>query len=83
MQVEKKDGSLEEFDRQKISRGVVAAGLDEEGAESLASGVEVWAGEAAGGDVISSLEVRDKVLELLREQDPEAAARFEEYKKEY
>ena len=82
MQIKKRDGSLEEFDREKIFRGAVAAGLAEEDATPLALAVEAWAGGVAEGTVASTLEVRNKVLELLREKDSEAAARFEEYKKE-
>jgi len=72
VQVKKRDGSLEEFDREKIFRGVVAAGLAEEDATPLALAVEAWVGGAAGGNVVSTLEVRDKVLGLLRERDSEA-----------
>ena len=82
MQVRKRDGRLEEFDRGKIYSGVVAAGLSEDGAESLASEVETWASTAAEEGVVSVFKVRDKVLELLRARDPEAAINFEEYKKE-
>lgn len=81
LQVRKRDGSLEEFDRGKIYRGVVAAGLSEERAESLSSEVEAWAEAAAEDEVISSLEIGGKVLELLREWDPGVATRFEEYRK--
>lgn len=83
LQVEKRDGQLEDFDREKITRSVTAAGLAEEEVESLASEVEVWANEAAKDDVVSSSELKGKVLELLRGRDPGAATRFEEYKKEY
>jgi len=81
LQVEKKDGSLEEFDRGKIARGVQAAGLSAEDAESLAAEVETWAGIVNEGGVISVARIREKVLELLDEQDPEVAQRFREYKK--
>ena len=83
MQVKKRDGRLEDFDREKIIQSVMAAGLMEEEAESLASEVEVWVGEVAEEGVVSTLKIRDKVLELLRGRDPESATRFEEYKKEY
>ena len=82
MQVKKRDGSLEEFDREKVFRSAVAAGLSEEDATPLALEVEAWVGGVVEGTVVSTPEMRNKVLGLLRERDPEAAARFEGYRKE-
>lgn len=81
MQVEKKDGRLEDFDRGKISRGIAAAGASSETAEAIATEVESWVTGAATEGVISTAEIRDKVLELLRAQDPTAATNFEQYQK--
>ena len=82
MQVKKKDGSLEDFDRGKISRGVVTAGASPETAEAVVTEVESWAGSTTTEGGIATTEIRNKVLELLRLQDPAAATRFEEYRKE-
>lgn len=81
MQVEKKDGRLEDFNRGKISRGIVAAGASPETAEAITTEIENWAAGAATDDVISTREIRGKVLELLRAQDPAAATSFEQYQK--
>ncbi len=81
MQVKKKDGRLENFDRGKISRGIVAAGASQETAEAIATEVENWTGGAATDETITTAEVRGKVLELLRAQDPAAATSFEQYRK--
>lgn len=80
MKFEKKDGSLEGFDRSKIASGISAAGA-EEAAEQIAAQVEEWAKEAASDDTVTWSAVREKVLELLRASNPEAATNFEEYKK--
>ena len=80
MQVKKKDGQLENFDREKISRGIVTAGASPETAEAVVTEVENWAGSAATEGVIATTEIRGKVLELLRLQDPAAATSFEEYR---
>ncbi|MBM4401830.1 MAG: hypothetical protein FJ044_01135 [Candidatus Cloacimonetes bacterium] len=80
MKIEKRDGRVEDFDRSKIVAGVSAAG-EEEKAEEIAAQVEEWAKDAAVGDTIGWSAIREKVLELLRVSNPEAAARFEEYKK--
>ncbi len=81
MQVKKKDGRLENFDRGKISRGIVAAGASQEIAEAIATEVENWAAGAATDETIAAVEMRNKVLELLRAQDPTAATSFEQYQK--
>lgn len=81
MQVQKKDGSLEEFDRSKVSGGVVKAGATLDQAETIATQVEAWARESAVDGIIRANEVRTKVLELLRATNPEAGATFEAYKK--
>lgn len=80
MKFEKKDGTLQDFDRGKIVSGVSAAGAPEQ-AEEIAAQVEGWAKDTAVDDIVTWLAVREKVLELLRASNPEAAANFEEYKK--
>lgn len=82
MQVKKKDGRLEDFDREKVARGVVAAGASPETANMIATEVENWAGGAATEGAIATTEIRGKVLELLRLKDPAAATSFEQYRKE-
>lgn len=81
LQVQKKDGSLQPFDRNKISAGLIKSGASATEAESITSQVEAWAQGAAQNGVIKSLEVRAKVLELLRGVNPTAAAAFEAYQK--
>lgn len=81
MQVEKKDGRLEDFERGKISRGIVAARASQETADAIAAEVENWAAGVATDEVISTAEIREKVLELLRTQDPAAVTNFEQYQK--
>lgn len=83
MQVEKRDGRLEEFDRAKIVRAVTAAGLSAGDAEALASEVETWATEVAEEGVISSLKIRNRVADLLQERATEAADRYQEYRKAF
>lgn len=81
IKVQKKDGRLEDFDRNKISGGIVKSGATPEQAENIAAQVESWAQTAAANGVISSVAVREKVLELLRSVNPEVAVSFEAYHK--
>lgn len=81
MQVQKRDGGLEEFDRSKVSGGVVKSGGTLDQAETIATQVETWAQGVAVDGVIKAGEIRMKVLELLQAVNPEAAATFEAYRK--
>ncbi len=81
IKVQKKDGRLEDFDRSKVSGGVMKSGATPEQAETVASQVETWAQTVAANGVISAAEIRAKALEILRAVNPEAAGAFETYQK--
>lgn len=81
IKVKKKDGRLEDFDRNKVSGGVIKSGASPEEAKNIAAQIETWAQSAAVDGVIKSSDIRPKVLELLRSVNPKAAATFEAYKK--
>ena len=81
IKVEKKDGALEEFDRNKISGGVIKSGATPEEAAKIAGEVETWVQSVAVEGVIKTSQIRDKVLDLLRVANPTAAATFETFKK--
>lgn len=81
LKVEKKDGRMESFQREKVSGSVVKAGGTPEQGESIASQVENWAPSVAQNSVLKTSEIRTKVIELLKGVNPEAAARYEAYKK--
>jgi transcriptional regulator NrdR family protein len=77
----KKDGSLEDFDRNKIVSGVVKAGGTAEEAEKVASAIEAWLPATAANNVVKSQDVRTKALEVLGTVNPTAVANFEAYQK--
>ncbi|OGM33738.1 hypothetical protein A3D01_06400 [Candidatus Woesebacteria bacterium RIFCSPHIGHO2_02_FULL_39_13] len=79
--VEKKDGTLEDFDRGKIINGAARAGASPEEAEKIADAIETWLPTAAKDNVVNSMVIRTKGLEVFRSLNPEAAAKFESYKK--
>lgn len=81
LQVQKKDGSLESFDRNKIKNGLIKSGASEAEAESIASQAETWAQTAAVNNIVKTADIRTKVLELLRSANPTVAASFEAYRK--
>jgi len=79
--VQKKDGSLEDFDRNKIVNGVVSAGGSSADGEQVAAAIEAWLPGAAVNGVVRSLDIRSKGLEVLRTVNPTVAATFESYQK--
>lgn len=81
MKVQKKDGSLEDFDRNKIVSGIVKSGGTPEQTEDIASQIETWAAGAAVNGVIKTLDIKSKLLELLGGVNPAAKASFENYQK--
>ncbi|HUS59925.1 MAG TPA: ATP cone domain-containing protein [Nevskiaceae bacterium] len=82
IKVQKKDGTLQDFDRGKVNDGVVKAGASFDQAQSVATQVENWAQGAAVDGVIKSSDIRTKIVELLQPANPNAAAKFRAYRKE-
>jgi len=81
LKVRKNDGRIEPFDRGKMAAGFQRSGASPGEAEGIASQVESWAQNAAIDGIISSAELRTKVLELLRASNPTVATNFEQFRK--
>ncbi len=80
IKVIKRDGSKEDFDPEKISRVVQAAGLDKAQADVLAMTVQQKI-VASSRQSLSSLVVRDLVIGELHHVDENAANLFTWYEK--
>ena len=80
IKVLKRDGSTEEFSPAKIIRVVQAAGLKPEQARDLSEKITQWI-KGLKQNSVSSLKIRDKVLEELRKVNEYAAGLFEWYEK--
>ena len=81
MQIQKKDGQLEEFDRNKLKQSILASGADENEAESVTAQVETWAPSMAINNAVHSQVIRAKVIELLKTANSTATKTYEEYRK--
>lgn len=79
--VQKKDGSMQDFDRAKVVSGAVKAGATPEEAENVATQVEAWLPTVAVDGVVNSMDIRSKGLEILQTVNPTAAAAYETYQK--
>ena len=80
IQVIKKDGTLEDFEKDKIERVTKAAGLSQEQAKRLASDIEKWA-QTSNKNQITTLQIRDQVLKGLNNLNQFAANAFVWYEK--
>lgn len=80
IQVIKRDGGLENFEKEKILRVVKAAGLDQAKAEKLANDVESWV-KSRKHHALTTLMIRDKVAEELKNMDSYAYNLFVWYEK--
>lgn len=76
----KKDGSTQDFDRNKIINGVVKCGASAEIAEAVAIDVEAAFAEKTDANTVSYLDIKAKVLESLGEKDPTCAESFASFK---
>lgn len=80
--VKKKDGSLQDFDRNKVFNSVMRAGGTREEAEKVASEVESWLPSVAVNGEVDSQTIRAKVIEVLKVVNPTVAGDYETHKKE-
>ncbi len=76
----KRDGSKEPFDPEKISRVTLAAGLNQDQVQLLSRKLTLWA-SSLGTNEISSLDIRDQVLNELESIDENVARFFRWYQK--
>jgi len=79
--VQKKNGQLEDFERNKIVNGLLKSGATENEAEEIATEVENWLPTVAENGIVKTADIRIKVLEVLRNINPLAADNFENYQK--
>jgi transcriptional regulator NrdR family protein len=77
----KKDGSVQDFDWKKVTNGVLKCGGTQEDADKVAQDVELWLSTVADDGIIKSNDLHIKVIETLRAVNPEAAKKFEAYRK--
>ncbi|MBI3485920.1 hypothetical protein HY025_03140 [Candidatus Daviesbacteria bacterium] len=81
LKVQKRDGTLEDFDKRKVVIGVLKAGATNAEAEKLASEIEAYCHNIAIHGAIKSQEIRTRVLETLKTSNPTLGGSFEFYRK--
>lgn len=81
LKVEKKDGEIEDFQVTKLRGSCMYAGASAEEAEKVTQSMQNWALANHTDGVVKTADMRAKIVELLSQLNPEAASRYEEYKK--
>lgn len=80
--VQKKDGRLEDFDRSKLFNSVMRSGGSREEAEKVTTVVESWLPGAVVNGVITTVAIREKVIEALRMLNSTVCGDYEAFKKQ-
>lgn len=78
IKVVKRSGLIEDFEQNKIAQVVKAAGLKSNQAKELAAKVAKWT-KNTGKNQVTSLEIRDEVLQELPQYNNQAAQLFTWY----
>lgn len=81
LQVKKRDGSLEPWNIDKLITSMVRTGVPMQEAQRIASEIENWAKASAQNAEITSVEIRDKVIDMLSAEFPTEAENYKSYKK--
>ncbi len=77
----KRDGTRQDFDRNKIISALTNAGASSEVCEDIVSQIEAWLETSSTDGVIDYQALKDKVYELISAQDAAAAEKFLNFKK--
>lgn len=79
--VKKSDGSLQEWDDNKLFNSLVSAGIPQEDARAILILLKSYAKRANMGGVVHSTDLKAKIIVILKITHPAAAIAFESYKK--
>jgi hypothetical protein len=79
--IRKRGGGFEPWNIEKTINSVAVAGTSMKMSEAIGKLIEAWAEKTAQDGVISSLQVRDKVVEVLTTVDEMAAEAYKAFKK--
>ena len=80
-QIRKRGGGLEPWNIEKTINSVAVSGASIKMSEAMGKLIEAWAEKAAQDGIIGSLQVRDKVVEILTLVDEMAAEAYKAFKK--
>lgn len=77
----KKDGITEDWDSEKVRRSIVNSGGSVEEGDAITKLIEIWAHRFAENDVVKSIDIKAKVIELMKVVNSAFTTAYEEYQK--
>jgi len=80
LQIQKKDGSSQDYDRRKLLTSLIRAQATPEQAMRVATDIESWL-VSLNVQVVKSEEIKARIVEDLNKINPNAAHAYEVYKK--
>jgi len=80
LQIQKKDGSSQDYDRRKLLTSLIRAQATPEQAMRVATDIESWL-VSLNVQVVKSEEIKARIVEDLNKINPDAAHAYEVYKK--
>ena len=80
LQIQKKDGSSQDYDRRKLLTSLIRAQATPEQAMRVATDIETWL-VSLNVQVVKSEEIKKRIVEDLNKVNPDAAHAYEVYKK--
>lgn len=78
-QVIKRDGTIENFDSEKVTRVLIAAGLSNSEATSVSTHISTWIANLSSAP--KTTEIKDKIIELVTPVNPYVAGLYRWYEK--
>ena len=82
LKVIKRNGGTEPWNDDKIITSIGKSGLDIKKAEDISKGIKIYFKNNSPNSEVASSEIRDKVLEELKDIDPVASESYKIYKKQ-
>jgi len=81
VKVQKKDGRIEDFDREKLRKSVFSAGATDSQSQLVTKEIEKWLYGVASGEIINTRTIRNRVIDFLEEKNPKIAKAYQAYQK--
>ncbi len=72
LRIKKRNGDIEQWNYSRLVDSLQDSGIPAEAADSLVLLVEAWARTVCDNGIITSNEVREKIIDLLQQNFPEA-----------
>ena len=81
LSVLKKDGTTEDWNLDKVGRSITNAGGTVEEAEAITKLIDIWAHRFAENEVVKSVDVKAKAVEIMKAVNSAFTTAYEEYQK--